>query len=86
LPTPWNRWPTYSVPSSFGARGGGGGTADRDHPYGHGKAEAIAAAVVSTLLLLAALGIAVQAGRQLGRQFFPPFQPREAPAPSRFSF
>ena len=52
---------------------------DRDHPYGHGKAEAIAAAVVSTLLLLAALGIAVQAGRQLGRQFFPPFQPRDPP-------
>ncbi len=48
---------------------------DREHPYGHGKAEAIAAAVVSTLLLLAALGIAVQAGRQL----IPPFQPRDPP-------
>jgi len=45
---------------------------DREHPYGHGKAEAIAAAVVSTLLLLAALGIAAQAGRQL-------FQPRDPP-------
>jgi cation diffusion facilitator family transporter len=45
---------------------------DRDHPYGHGKAEAIAAAVASTILLLAALGIAIGAGRQLG-------QPREAP-------
>ena len=45
---------------------------DREHPYGHGKAEAIAAAVVSTLLLLAALGIAINAGRQL-------FQPRIAP-------
>ncbi|MGA2556955.1 MAG: cation diffusion facilitator family transporter [Verrucomicrobiota bacterium] len=45
---------------------------DRDHPYGHGKAEAIAAAVVSTMLLLAALGIAINAGRQL-------FGPREPP-------
>jgi len=52
---------------------------DRDHPYGHGKAEAIAAAVVSTVLLLAALGIAIQAGRQLGRLFFPPFLPRDPP-------
>ena len=45
---------------------------DREHPYGHGKAEAIAAAVVSTLLLLAALGISINAGRQL-------FQPRLPP-------
>jgi cation diffusion facilitator family transporter len=45
---------------------------DRDHPYGHGKAEAIAAAVVSTLLLLAALGIAIQAAPRL-------FQPRDPP-------
>jgi hypothetical protein len=45
---------------------------DRDHPYGHGKAEAIAAAIASTILLLAALGIAIQAARQL-------FQPREPP-------
>ena len=27
---------------------------DEDHPYGHGKAEPLAAAVVSTMLLLAA--------------------------------
>src|SRR5215208_5541090 len=27
--------------------------ADEDHPYGHGKAEPLAAAVVSTMLLLA---------------------------------
>jgi cation diffusion facilitator family transporter len=33
--------------------------ADEEHPYGHGKAEPIAAALVSTMLLLAALGIAV---------------------------
>ena len=38
---------------------------DREHPYGHGKAEAIATAVVSTILLLAAFGIAINAGRQL---------------------
>src|SRR5438046_6779900 len=34
--------------------------ADEDHPYGHGKAEPIAAAVVSTMLLLAAVGITVK--------------------------
>jgi cation diffusion facilitator family transporter len=33
--------------------------ADEEHPYGHGKAEAISAAMVSTMLLLAAIGIAV---------------------------
>src|SRR5579872_6447178 len=32
--------------------------ADEDHPYGHGKAEPIAAAMVSTMLLLAAVSIA----------------------------
>jgi cation diffusion facilitator family transporter len=31
--------------------------ADEDHPYGHGKAEPIASAMVSTMLLLAAVGI-----------------------------
>src|SRR6266850_7246670 len=35
--------------------------ADADHPYGHGKAEPLAAATVATLLLLAAVGITVQA-------------------------
>lgn len=45
---------------------------DWKHPYGHGKAEAIAAAVVSTILLLAALGIAINAGRQLFGQREPP--------------
>ena len=34
--------------------------ADEDHPYGHGKAEPIAAAIVSTMLLLAAAGIALK--------------------------
>jgi divalent metal cation (Fe/Co/Zn/Cd) transporter len=32
--------------------------ADADHPYGHGKAEPIAAGVVATLLLVAALAAA----------------------------
>ena len=33
---------------------------DEDHPYGHGKAEPIAAAIVSVMLLLAAAWIALQ--------------------------
>ncbi len=48
--------------------------ADADHPYGHGKAEPIAAAIVATMLLLAAVGIAVQAVREI-------LQPRQGPAP-----
>src|SRR6202521_4938926 len=39
--------------------------ADDDHPYGHGKAESIAAAVVSLMLLGAATGIAVLAIREI---------------------
>src|SRR6516162_136265 len=35
--------------------------ADEDHPYGHGKAEPIATAVVSVMLLLAALWITATA-------------------------
>jgi cation diffusion facilitator family transporter len=35
--------------------------ADEDHPYGHGKAEPLAAALVSTMLLLAAIWIVVGA-------------------------
>jgi cation diffusion facilitator family transporter len=35
--------------------------ADEDHPYGHGKAEPIAAAVVSAMLLIAAIWIVVGA-------------------------
>jgi cation diffusion facilitator family transporter len=38
---------------------------DEDHPYGHGKAESVAAAIVSLLLLLAAIGIAVEAVQQI---------------------
>jgi len=39
--------------------------ADADHPYGHGKAEPIASAVVSTMLLVAAATITVQAAREI---------------------
>ena len=48
--------------------------ADEDHPYGHGKAEPLAAAVVATLLLLAAGWIIIQAVREIA-------QPHLAPAP-----
>jgi len=41
--------------------------ADADHPYGHGKAEPIASAVVSTMLLLAAGSIAIQAAFEILR-------------------
>ena len=39
--------------------------ADAEHPYGHGKAEPIAAAMVATMLLLAAVGISIQAVREV---------------------
>ena len=39
--------------------------ADEDHPYGHGKAEPIAAAIVSLMLLVAAAWIAVQSVREI---------------------
>jgi cation diffusion facilitator family transporter len=39
--------------------------ADREHPYGHGKAEPLAAAFVSILLLVAAVGIIANAGPEL---------------------
>lgn len=48
--------------------------ADDDHPYGHGKAEPIAAAVVAMILLIAALGISIQAIREM-------FAPHHGPAP-----
>ena len=38
---------------------------DHNHPYGHGKAEPISAALVSVLLLLAGVGIAFQASREI---------------------
>src|SRR5260221_3644043 len=48
--------------------------ADADHPYGHGKAEPIAAAIVATTLLLAAVGICLQAAREI-------LHPKTGPAP-----
>ena len=39
--------------------------ADKEHPYGHGKAEPIASAMVSTMLLLAAVGIVVSSVRTM---------------------
>jgi cation diffusion facilitator family transporter len=44
------------------------------YPYGLGKVEPLAALVVATMLLLAAVGIAIQAVRSI-------FEPHEAPAP-----
>lgn len=38
---------------------------DEDHPYGHGKAEALSSAVIATLLLLAAVGIAAQSVKEI---------------------
>jgi cation diffusion facilitator family transporter len=48
--------------------------ADDDHPYGHGKAEALAALIVSFMLLGAATGIAIQAAREIRT-------PHHSPAP-----
>jgi cation diffusion facilitator family transporter len=48
--------------------------ADEDHPYGHGKAEPIAAAMVSTMLILAAAWIIFSAAREIAH-------PHQAPAP-----
>ena len=48
--------------------------ADEDHPYGHGKAEPLAAAVVSGMLLLAAGWIAVKAFGEITR-------PHQTPEP-----
>jgi cation diffusion facilitator family transporter len=45
---------------------------DEDHPYGHGKAEPIAAAVVSTMLLGAAIWIVVGAFRAISEPHLPP--------------
>jgi cation diffusion facilitator family transporter len=39
--------------------------ADEDHPFGHGRAETLAAAAVSIMLLGAALGIGFQAVREI---------------------
>lgn len=41
--------------------------ADRNHPYGHGKVEFFSAGVEGTLIVIAALVIGVEAGRELWR-------------------
>jgi cation diffusion facilitator family transporter len=46
--------------------------ADEDHPYGHGKAEPIAAALVSVMMLIAAGWITIQAFRQIATPHAPP--------------
>jgi cation diffusion facilitator family transporter len=46
---------------------------DENHPYGHGKAEPLAALVVSIMLIGAALGIAIEAVREI-------ITPHHAPA------
>ena len=46
--------------------------ADEDHPYGHGKAEAVAAAAVSLMLLGAAVGIAVEAVKEIRTPHYVP--------------
>jgi cation diffusion facilitator family transporter len=38
---------------------------DESHPFGHGKAEALAAATVALMLLAAAIGIGIEAVRQI---------------------
>lgn len=48
--------------------------ADEDHPFGHGRAEALAAAAVSIMLVGAAVGIAVQSVREIRT-------PHHVPAP-----
>jgi len=47
---------------------------DHNHPYGHGKAEPIAAALVSVMLVAAGTGIAFQAAREIA-------SPHRAPQP-----
>lgn len=47
--------------------------ADDDHPYGHGKAEPIASAIVATMLLFAAAGIAIKSVQEI-------LSPQETPA------
>src|SRR4026208_521458 len=47
---------------------------DAEYPFGYGKAESVAAAVVSMMLLAAALGIAFEAVREIRT-------PHKSPAP-----
>jgi cation diffusion facilitator family transporter len=45
---------------------------DEEHPYGHGKAEPIASAFVATMLLGAALWIAIRSVREIAEPHFMP--------------
>ncbi len=47
---------------------------DAEHPYGHGKAEPLAAVAAALMLLAAALGIAIEASREI-------LMPHHAPEP-----
>lgn len=49
-----------------------GQPADRDHPYGHGRAEALAGLLVALLILVAGVGIAAEAVRGLLSPKAPP--------------
>jgi cation diffusion facilitator family transporter len=46
--------------------------ASEQHPYGYGKAESLAAAVVAMLVLLAGVGIAIEAIREIIAPHYPP--------------
>ena len=48
--------------------------ADEEHPFGHGKAEALATAIVALMLIAAAIGVAIEAIREIRT-------PHHAPAP-----
>jgi len=47
---------------------------DEEHPYGHGKAEPLAAILVALIVMLAALGLAVESVREI-------LTPHHSPAP-----
>ncbi len=46
--------------------------ADENHPYGHGRAEALAAAIVSLMLVVAAWGIGIEAVHEIESPQRPP--------------
>src|SRR5204863_6534825 len=47
---------------------------DATHPYGHGKAEPMAAGIVAMGVIVAAIGLAIESGREI-------FRPHHGPAP-----
>lgn len=58
----------------WGALRYGGRPPDEEHPFGHGKAEALAALAVACMVVVAGIGIAVEAIRQI-------LSPHRGPAP-----